>query len=156
MHNSHAAPSQSEDNPGPELWNLNMALVFLNNWRKNSFHFLTQYLIFVVPSSSLWYQEVDIGVTFHTPFLPPLSLIMMILVWSDFDHDDFEHDDLGQGPLDYPSMQGLDLGADFDCKPLIPPPAHQVGGHNDNDNENDDGNNDDDDNDYNDHDDQIW
>ena len=133
---------------------------FFEQLKKNSFHFLTQYLIFVVPSSSLWYQEVDIGVTFHTPFLPPLSLIMVILVWSDFDHedfdhDDFEHDDLGQDP--YPSMQGLDLGADFDCKPLIPPPAHQVGGgHNDNGNENDDGNDDDDDNDYNDHDDQIW
>jgi len=34
-----------------------------------------------------------------------------------------------QEPLDYPSVQGLDLAADclVDCKPLIPPPAHQTG-----------------------------
>jgi len=32
-----------------------------------------------------------------------------------------------QDPLDYPAVQGLDLAADFDCKPLIPPPAHQTG-----------------------------
>jgi len=34
-----------------------------------------------------------------------------------------------QDPLDYPSVQGLDLAADclVDCKPLIPPPAHQTG-----------------------------
>ena len=44
----------------------------------------------------------------------------------DDDNDDNLDDD--QEPLDYPSVQGLDLAADclVDCKPLIPPPAHQV------------------------------
>ena len=47
------------------------------------------------------------------------------------DHADDHHcddDDYDQDPLDYPSVQGLDLAADclVDCKPLIPPPAHQV------------------------------
>jgi len=35
-----------------------------------------------------------------------------------------------QEPLDYPSVQGLDLAAAdclVDCKPIIPPPAHQTG-----------------------------
>jgi len=34
-----------------------------------------------------------------------------------------------QDPLDYPPVQGLDLAADclVDCKPILPPPAHQTG-----------------------------
>ena len=61
MHNSHAAPSQSEENPGPELWNLNMALVFFEQLKKKQFsffdsisHLCCSFILVVISGSRYW------------------------------------------------------------------------------------------------------
>ena len=59
----------------------------------------------------------------RNPLAPPTDYHYIHL-----DHRNYDNLDDDQEPLDYPSVQGLDLAADclVDCKPLIPPPAHQV------------------------------